>query len=126
MSADKKDGIDETIFSEVQLLLAEKRTALSGLRTGIAIFAFPLSVLSVLIMSLTEVRPWSGRDGALRRLRAVVGAERISKGVRFSTFVAPLLRGAGQRSALFLPPTSVNDIIPEGFWFRVVEDYSRI
>jgi len=30
-------------------LLAEKRTAPSGLRMGIAIFAFPLSVLSVLI-----------------------------------------------------------------------------
>jgi uncharacterized membrane protein YidH (DUF202 family) len=33
----------------MQLLLAEKRTALSSLRTGIAIFAMPLSVLSVLI-----------------------------------------------------------------------------
>jgi len=37
------------ISNTMQLLLAEKRTALSGLRTGIAIFAFPLSVLSVLI-----------------------------------------------------------------------------
>jgi uncharacterized membrane protein YidH (DUF202 family) len=37
------------ILNTMQLLLAEKRTALSGLRTGIAIFAFPLSVLSVLI-----------------------------------------------------------------------------
>ncbi len=37
------------ILGTMQLLLAEKRTALSGLRTGIAIFAFPLSVLSVLI-----------------------------------------------------------------------------
>src|SRR5438309_6377228 len=63
------------------------------------------------IMSLTEFRPWNGRDGALRRLRAVVGAERMSKGVKFSTFVAPLLRDAGQRSALSLPPTSINDII---------------
>src|SRR3989442_12501270 len=37
------------IFGEIQVLLAEKRTALSGLRTGIAVFALPLSVLSVLI-----------------------------------------------------------------------------
>jgi len=37
------------IINEVQLLLSEKRTSLSTLRTGIAIFAFPLSVLSVLI-----------------------------------------------------------------------------
>jgi uncharacterized membrane protein YidH (DUF202 family) len=37
------------ILGEIQVLLAEKRTALSSLRTGIAVFAFPLSVLSVLI-----------------------------------------------------------------------------
>jgi uncharacterized membrane protein YidH (DUF202 family) len=36
-------------FNEVQLLLAEKRTSLSMLRTGIAVFVLPLSVLSVLI-----------------------------------------------------------------------------
>jgi len=40
---------DNLILNEVQLVLAEKRTSLSALRTGIAIFAFPLSVLSVLI-----------------------------------------------------------------------------
>ncbi len=37
------------VLGEIQLLLAEKRTALSVMRTGIAIFALPLSVLSVLI-----------------------------------------------------------------------------
>ena len=37
------------ILGEIQLLLAEKRTALSSLRTGIAVFALTLSVLSVLI-----------------------------------------------------------------------------
>jgi uncharacterized membrane protein YidH (DUF202 family) len=41
--------LDNFVLNEVQLLLAEKRTSLSALRTGIAIFAFPLSVLSVLI-----------------------------------------------------------------------------
>lgn len=40
---------DNVALNEAQLLLAEKRTALSTLRTGIAVFAFPLSVLSVLI-----------------------------------------------------------------------------
>jgi uncharacterized membrane protein YidH (DUF202 family) len=46
------DGLptpDNTIFGEIQVLLAEKRTALAGLRTGIAVFALPLSVLSALI-----------------------------------------------------------------------------
>ena len=41
--------VDDVIFGEIQVLLAEKRTSLSSLRTGIAIFALPLSVLSVLI-----------------------------------------------------------------------------
>jgi uncharacterized membrane protein YidH (DUF202 family) len=51
-AAEKHPGgsnLDTTTFNEVQLLLAEKRTALSMLRTGIAVFAFPLTVLSVLI-----------------------------------------------------------------------------
>jgi uncharacterized membrane protein YidH (DUF202 family) len=37
------------ILGEIQVLLAEKRTSLAALRTGIAVFALPLSVLSVLI-----------------------------------------------------------------------------
>lgn len=37
------------VINEAQLILAEKRTSLSAMRTGIAVFALPLSVLSVLI-----------------------------------------------------------------------------
>ena len=37
------------IINEVQLILAEKRTALSTMRTGISVFVLPLSVLSVLV-----------------------------------------------------------------------------
>ena len=37
------------IINEVQLILAEKRTSLAALRTGIAVFALPLTVMSVLI-----------------------------------------------------------------------------
>jgi uncharacterized membrane protein YidH (DUF202 family) len=51
-----KPGVGESgdepinfILGEIQVLLAEKRTALASLRTGIAVFALPLSVLSVLI-----------------------------------------------------------------------------
>jgi hypothetical protein len=36
-------------FDEAQLILSEKRTALSFMRTGIAVFALPLSVLSILV-----------------------------------------------------------------------------
>src|SRR5260370_7242919 len=49
MEANEPPALDNLIFGEVQVLLSEKRTALSSLRTGIAIFALPLSVLSVLI-----------------------------------------------------------------------------
>ena|SRR5450432_136678 len=40
---------DAFILGEIQVLLSEKRTSLSTLRTGIAVFALPISVLSVLI-----------------------------------------------------------------------------
>jgi hypothetical protein len=59
------DGLptpDNVIFGEIQVLLAEKRTALASLRTGIAVFALPMSVLSALIAtsryySLDKVLP---------------------------------------------------------------------
>ena len=41
--------VDPMAFNEVQLLLAEKRTSLSTLRAGIAVFVLPISVFSVLI-----------------------------------------------------------------------------
>ncbi|MEI9863740.1 MAG: hypothetical protein WDN00_04125 [Limisphaerales bacterium] len=41
--------LDPMPFNEIQLLLAEKRTSLSTLRVGIAVFVLPLSVFSVLI-----------------------------------------------------------------------------
>ena len=46
---EKETGYEGIIINEVQLLLAEKRTSLAAMRTGIAVFALPLSVLSVLI-----------------------------------------------------------------------------
>jgi uncharacterized membrane protein YidH (DUF202 family) len=49
METNEPAPLDSMIFGEIQVLLAEKRTALSSLRTGIAVFALPLSVLSVLI-----------------------------------------------------------------------------
>jgi uncharacterized membrane protein YidH (DUF202 family) len=37
------------VIDQIQLILAEKRTSLSVLRTGIAVFTLPLSVLTILI-----------------------------------------------------------------------------
>jgi uncharacterized membrane protein YkgB len=46
---DRTCSFDAIVINEAQLILAEKRTSLSAMRTGIAVFALPLSVLSVLI-----------------------------------------------------------------------------
>ena len=40
---------DALIINEAQLILAEKRTSLAAMRSGIAVFALPLSVLGLLI-----------------------------------------------------------------------------
>ena len=45
----KSPDTDNIVINEIQLLLAEKRTSLAAMRTGIAVFVLPLSVLSVLI-----------------------------------------------------------------------------
>ncbi len=50
-------GIDPAVFSEVQMVLAEKRTALASLRTGIAVFALPLSVLGFLVATSQYYEP---------------------------------------------------------------------
>jgi uncharacterized membrane protein YidH (DUF202 family) len=45
-----ENGASERVaINEAQLLLAEKRTSLAVMRTGITVFALPLSVLSVLV-----------------------------------------------------------------------------
>jgi uncharacterized membrane protein YidH (DUF202 family) len=53
-----KQGLDQsTVFGEVQIILGEKRTALATLRTGIAVFALPLSVLSRLVATSRYYEP---------------------------------------------------------------------
>ena len=49
MERDDSDGLQGVLLNQIQLLLAEKRTSLALMRTGIAVFALPLSVLSALI-----------------------------------------------------------------------------
>jgi uncharacterized membrane protein YidH (DUF202 family) len=47
--ANDKTDITSIAINEVQLLLAEKRTSLAVMRTGIAVLILPMSVMSVLI-----------------------------------------------------------------------------
>ncbi len=49
LSSNNETTSNSVIFNEVQLILAEKRTALASLRTGIAVFALPMSLLGLLI-----------------------------------------------------------------------------
>lgn len=44
-----KDEDELLLAAEAQLLLAEKRTSLSTIRTGIAVSALPFSIVSILI-----------------------------------------------------------------------------
>lgn len=53
----QKTATREMVFDEVNLLLSEKRTALSILRTGIAVFLIPLSIGSVLIATSQLYKP---------------------------------------------------------------------
>ena len=49
MQTDREQRSENIIINEIQLILAEKRTSLAVMRTGITVFVLPLSVLSVLI-----------------------------------------------------------------------------
>ncbi len=46
------------LIDEIKLLLAEKRTSLATLRTGIAIFVLPLSVLTILVSTSRYYSVW--------------------------------------------------------------------
>ena len=56
-SLDELDAIEDLplscppgiIMGEVQLILAEKRTSLASLRTGIAVAAIPMSIMGLLV-----------------------------------------------------------------------------
>ena len=61
-SSAMKTANRQQLVTEVELLLSEKRTALSLLRTGIAVFALPLSVLSLLVATS---RSYQFSDAAL-------------------------------------------------------------
>jgi uncharacterized membrane protein YidH (DUF202 family) len=87
MEEAKKEVISPEIFGEVQLILAEKRTALAALRTGIAVFALPLSVLGLLVATsryyepgrvLSLLLPLLGLSGGL----AFLGAFLIIQSIR--------------------------------------------
>ena len=79
--------LDNLILGEIQVILAEKRTALSSLRTGIAVFALPFSVLSVLIAtsryySFDKVMPLLVPLLALNFALVVLGSWLVYRSIR--------------------------------------------
>ena len=87
MDTDGLPKLDNVIFGEIQVLLAEKRTALASLRTGIAVFALPLSVLSALIAtsryySMEKVMPLLAPLMLLNLGLVVLGTWLVSRSIR--------------------------------------------
>lgn len=56
LETQRRQAADSLTINEIQLLLAEKRTYLALLRTGIAVIALPLSIISFLIATSQHYR----------------------------------------------------------------------
>src|SRR5436853_3351931 len=76
METDEQPKIDNLILGEIQVLLAEKRAALASMRTGIAVFALPLSVLSVLIATSRYLQHGKGAAFARALVTSELGSRR--------------------------------------------------
>ena len=105
MHESKKEVISPELFGEVQLILAEKRTSLASLRTGIAVFALPLSVLSLLVATskyyepqrvLSLLLPLLGLSAGL----VFLGAFLIVQSIRHIRRHDQLIRGIKQKHSL--------------------------
>jgi uncharacterized membrane protein YidH (DUF202 family) len=84
---DETPQLDNLILGEIQVLLSEKRTALSSLRTGIAVFALPMSVLSLLIATsryytIEHVMPFLVPLLLLNLLLVVLGSWLVFRSMR--------------------------------------------
>jgi len=82
-----KQQNDILSINKVQLLLSEKRTALSVMRTGIAVLALPLSIFSALIATsrwynVMEVWPLLVLVVAINLGLAVFGIYLIARSMR--------------------------------------------
>lgn len=84
--SDDTGRIDSLAINEVQLILAEKRTALAVMRTGIAVLALPLTVMSFLIATskyynILDVLHFIIPLGALNLVLIVLGAYLIIRSI---------------------------------------------
>jgi uncharacterized membrane protein YkgB len=93
------------LIGEVQVILAEKRTSLAVLRTGIAVFVLPLSVLSVLITTskyytISQVLPFLLPLLILCGLLVILGAYLVARAIlklrHYDRMIGMLKRKHGQ------------------------------
>ena len=80
-------GTDALIINEAQLIMAEKRTSLSAMRTGISVFALPLSILGLLIATsryynLLQVLPMAEALSIILLALIVLGSYLIIQALR--------------------------------------------
>lgn len=78
---------DAIIINEAQLILAEKRTSLAAMRTGIAVFVLPLSVMGLLIATsryyeVLKVLPLIIPLGVILAALVVLGSYLIIRALR--------------------------------------------
>ena len=98
---DDTSKIDSIAINEVQLIFAEKRTSLAVMRTGIAVLALPLSVMSVLIATskyydVLHVLHFLVPLGAINLFLIVFGAYLIIRSIirmrRYDHFISEIKR----------------------------------
>ncbi len=97
--SDDTNNTDSIAINEVQLILAEKRTSLSVMRTGIAVLVLPLSVVSFLIATskyynVLEVLHFMIPLGVLNLFLIVLGAYLIISSIirmkHYDNFIADI------------------------------------
>src|SRR5262249_38044236 len=98
---------DSVIFGEIQVFLAEKRTALASLRTGIAVFALPVSERAHRDLALLQHGKSDASNGAAAASEPWAGRARLLAGLSFHPPHSPL-RGAHPRAQ---PQISVNSAV---------------
>ena len=95
---------ETVLINSVTLLLAEKRTSLSVMRTGLAILALPTSVVSVLIVISKYYEPADviyllGPLLALCVFLSILGCYLIAKSIRRINHLSQMVTKLKQRNA---------------------------
>ena len=113
-----KQEAESLLINEAQFLLADKRTQLAAVRTGLALLAVPMSILSVLVVTSRMYHFWDNYWylvpllllcfgllglGCYLVWRGVIKLHRIEKALREIVAHSPHLKHLGLGRARDLP-----------------------